>query len=103
MVQCALRGLLHPATHSLSSCPRLSRASTSFASARKDVDGRAKPGHDGGMLKILRQVLPPPCAPAGRGGPASAGGDPEKLLWPGPGGGGGDCPPICAGRLGVVV
>jgi hypothetical protein len=32
-----------------SSCPRLSRASTSCLSYKiKDVDGRDKPGHDGG-------------------------------------------------------
>jgi hypothetical protein len=30
-----------------SSCPGLSRASTSLFSVRQDVDGRDKPGHDG--------------------------------------------------------
>ena len=30
-----------------SSCPGLSRASTTFAAADEDVDGRDKPGHDG--------------------------------------------------------
>src|SRR5262249_48794025 len=82
MAQCALRGLLHPATHSLSSCPRLSRASTSFASARKDVDGRAKPGHDGEMLKILRQVLRPLGAQAVVERLARAGDDRKSLLAP---------------------
>jgi hypothetical protein len=36
-----------------SSCPRVSRASTSFLRVRqKDVDGRDKPGHDGGMTEV---------------------------------------------------
>ncbi len=30
-----------------SSCPRSSRASTSYSRENKDVDGRDKPGHDG--------------------------------------------------------
>jgi hypothetical protein len=33
----------------VSSCPRLSRASTSFLHKVKDVDGRDKPGHDARM------------------------------------------------------
>src|SRR5207253_2367563 len=33
-----------------SSCPGLSRASTSSGDAKKDVDGRVKPGHDGGNI-----------------------------------------------------
>jgi hypothetical protein len=37
----------------LSSCPRLSRASTSsFSLRKKDVDGRDKPGHDGRMTGV---------------------------------------------------
>src|SRR5882724_11113058 len=44
-----------------SSCPGLSRASTSLLHERKDVDGRVKPGHDeknttpfeGGTLQLL--------------------------------------------------
>src|SRR5262245_41772138 len=32
--------------HTQSSCPGLSRASTTFVAAKKDVDGRDKPGHD---------------------------------------------------------
>ncbi|MBR0712912.1 penicillin-binding protein 1C [Bradyrhizobium liaoningense] len=35
------------APHTQSSCPGLSRASTSFGASVKNVDGRDKPGHDG--------------------------------------------------------
>ena len=34
--------------HSSPSCPGLTRASTTFAAAEEDVDGRDKPGHDSG-------------------------------------------------------
>jgi hypothetical protein len=44
-----------------SSCPRLSRASTSFSlSAHKqDMDGRDKPGHDSGMAPCTSGRLDP--------------------------------------------
>src|SRR5437588_1651722 len=42
-------GVIPGATNLDSSCPRLSRVSTSCFSCKiKDVDGRDKPGHDGG-------------------------------------------------------
>jgi len=41
----AYRSSVAPAT-SNASCPALCRASTSWRSEEKDVDGRAKPGHD---------------------------------------------------------
>jgi hypothetical protein len=45
----AVKGLLLPASSdSDSSCPALCRASTSFLMLQQDVDGRDKPGHDGG-------------------------------------------------------
>src|SRR5262245_1068991 len=45
------RGLFDP------SCPRLSRASTSyFVSVTKDVDGRDKPGHDAESVSITATV-----------------------------------------------
>src|SRR5215470_7028826 len=43
--------------HTQSSCPGLSRASTAFAAARKDVDGRDKPGHDARGGRRARKVL----------------------------------------------
>src|SRR6185436_13669195 len=40
--------------YSLSSCPALCRASTSFQpSGSIDVDGRAKPGHDGASTRLF--------------------------------------------------
>src|SRR5260221_121817 len=43
------------------SCPRLSRASTSFlrAFSEKDVDSRDKPGHDSGEMARHRNALNP--------------------------------------------
>ncbi|WP_108519447.1 penicillin-binding protein 1C [Bradyrhizobium algeriense] len=42
--------------HSSSSCPGLSRASTTVVADEKDVDGRDKPGHDsgGGWRRLVR-------------------------------------------------
>src|SRR4051812_15731768 len=40
--------------HSPSSCPRLTRASTAFGPfSKKNVDGRAAPGHDAAELLCL--------------------------------------------------
>src|SRR6185503_8200203 len=44
------------APQSPSSCPGLTRASTTFAAAEKDVDGRDKPGHDGGGRRRLLRI-----------------------------------------------
>ncbi len=38
------------------SCPGLTRASTSFFSVRKGVDGRDKPGHDGGRWRGVQRL-----------------------------------------------
>src|SRR5262245_51335090 len=43
--------------HTQSSCPGLSRPSTAFAAARKDVDGRDKPGPDARGGRRARKVL----------------------------------------------
>jgi penicillin-binding protein 1C len=44
--------------NSPSSCPGVSRASTtSFATVKKDVDGRDKPGHDGGWSRTRKAFL----------------------------------------------
>ena len=40
----------------LSSCPALCRASTSFVAVKQDVDGRAKPGHDEGLVRYKRSM-----------------------------------------------
>ena len=40
-----------------SSCPGLSRASTSAAAAKKDVDGRDKPGHDGRGKQLALRIV----------------------------------------------
>jgi hypothetical protein len=45
---CLSNDRFRPVAAILSSCPRLSRASTSFLRS-KDVDGRDKPGHDEGV------------------------------------------------------
>jgi predicted DCC family thiol-disulfide oxidoreductase YuxK len=46
-------------TSSVSSCPALSRASTSsFQTGKKDVDGRDKPGHDEKPLNSLPMPSP---------------------------------------------
>jgi penicillin-binding protein 1C len=47
-----------PASHTPSSCPGLTRASTTFVAADKeDVDGRVKPGHDGGRKRRPLRVV----------------------------------------------
>jgi penicillin-binding protein 1C len=55
----------NPAPHSTSSCPGLSRASTSVAGAGEVVDGRDKPGHDGGnrwrTVRIVAAILAAVC------------------------------------------
>jgi penicillin-binding protein 1C len=43
-------------SHSSSSCPGLTRASTVLAAAEKDVDGRDRPGHDGGGKRRLVRI-----------------------------------------------
>ena len=46
---------------SLPSCPRLSRASTSFLRqlSEQDVDGRDKPGHDSGEAVTVKLAAAP--------------------------------------------
>ncbi|WP_082077121.1 penicillin-binding protein 1C [Bradyrhizobium sp. LTSPM299] len=39
-----------------SSCPGLSRASTSVSATKEDVDGRDKPGHDGRMKRRILRI-----------------------------------------------
>jgi penicillin-binding protein 1C len=46
-----------PANEQKSSCPDLIRASTPFAGEEKDVDGRDKPGHDGGGRRRAFRVV----------------------------------------------
>jgi penicillin-binding protein 1C len=41
---------------SQSSCPGLTRASTTVAAGEKDVDGRVKPGHDGGGRRRFLRI-----------------------------------------------
>src|SRR4051794_15846808 len=49
----------------LSSCPGLSRASTSFRPQKQVVDGRVKPGHDGVRSRsFLRRLRPRLLRPA---------------------------------------
>jgi penicillin-binding protein 1C len=50
-----LGGMLEPQTPV--SCPALCRASTSFLAKNEDVDGRDKPGHDGGGKRRAVRVL----------------------------------------------
>jgi penicillin-binding protein 1C len=47
-----------PANQQKSSCPGLTRASTTCVAEKEDVDGRVKPGHDGaGRRRALRVVV----------------------------------------------
>jgi penicillin-binding protein 1C len=50
-----MKNELHQQPHS--SCPGLTRASTTFAAKKEDVDGRDKPGHDGGGRGWRRRIL----------------------------------------------
>ncbi|MBI5261720.1 MAG: penicillin-binding protein 1C [Bradyrhizobium sp.] len=45
------------APHTRSSCPGLTRASTKLRAAGKDVDGRVKPGHDGGVKSRAGRIF----------------------------------------------
>jgi hypothetical protein len=63
----------HGSAIHLPSCPRLSRASTSWrSSVRKDVDGRVKPGHDDGeSIGTARSRHCAEPSPSLRGAPAT--------------------------------
>src|SRR5437867_3945622 len=51
-----------------SSCPALSRPSTSFFFSNKDVDGRDKPGHDVGRVGVKESWFHYRALPRQRGG-----------------------------------